>query len=135
MNAVEIADAVADLAAQPFEAAEFPFQFLAAFDKKETQLKRLRKGDTNRSHVPGGVLLQSNIHLAVCAAGETHATLGLLKASPNTTKAKAKFILSTDGQTLEDEELSTGEAIASEFPSSPSTSASFYHSPISPPVP
>jgi hypothetical protein len=116
MNAVEIADAVADLAAQPFEAAEFPFQFLAAFDKKETQLKRLRKGDTNRSDVPGGVLLQSNIHLAVCAAGETHATLGLLKASPNTTKAKAKFILSTDGQTLEAEELSTGEAIASEFP-------------------
>jgi hypothetical protein len=116
MNAVEIADAVADLAAKPFEAAEFPFQFLAAFDKKETQLKRLRKGDTNRSDVPGGVLLQSNIHLAVCATGETHATLGLLKASTNTTKAKAKFILSTDGQTLEAEELSTGEAIASEFP-------------------
>jgi hypothetical protein len=116
MNAVEIADAVADLASQPFEASEFPFQFLAAFDKKETQLKRLRKGDTNRSDVPGGVLLQSNIHLAVCPAGETHATLGLLKASPQTTKAKAKFILSTDGQTLEAEELSTGEAIASEFP-------------------
>jgi len=116
MNAVEIADAVADLAAQPFEAAEFPFQFLAAFDKKETQLKRLRKGDTNRSDVPGGVLLQSNIHIAVCPGGETHATLGLLKTSPHTTKAKAKFILSTDGQTLEAEELSTGEAIASEFP-------------------
>jgi hypothetical protein len=116
MNAVEIADAVADLAAQAFEATEFPFQFLAAFDKKETQLKRLRKGDTNRSDVSGGVLLQSNIHLAVCSAGETHATLSLLKASPQTAKAKAKFILATDGQTLESEELSTGEAIASEFP-------------------
>ncbi len=115
MNAVEIADAVADLAAQPFEAAEFPFQFLAAFDKKETQLKRLRKGDTNRSDVPGGVLLQSNIHIAVCSAGETHATLGLLKASLQTAKAKAKFILATDGQTLEAEEFSTGEVIASEF--------------------
>ena len=54
MNAVEIADAVADLAAQPFEAADFPFQFLAAFDKKETQLKRLRKFDTNRWDAPGG---------------------------------------------------------------------------------
>jgi hypothetical protein len=116
MNTVEIADAVADLAVHPFEAAEFPFQFMAAFDKKETQLKRLRKGDTNRSDVPGGVLLQSSIHLAVCAAGETHGMLGLLKTSPATTKAKAKFILATDGQTLEAEELSTGEAIASEFP-------------------
>lgn len=116
MNAVEIADAVADLAAQPFEASEFPFQFLAAFDKKETQLKRLRKGDINRSDVPNGVLLQSNIHIAVCAAGETHATLDLLKASPQTVKAKVKFVLATDGQTLEAEELSTGEAIASEFP-------------------
>ena len=116
MNAVEIADAVADLAAQPFQAAEFPFQFLAACDKKETQLKRLRKGDTNHSDVPGGVLLQSSIHMAVCPAGETHVTLGLLKASPRTTKSKAKFILATDGQTIEAEELSTGEAIASEFP-------------------
>jgi hypothetical protein len=116
MNAVEIADAVADLAAQPFEAAEFPFQFLAAFDKKETQLKRLRKGDTNRSDLRGGVLLQSNIHLAVCPAGETHGTLGLLKASPQTAKAKAKFILATDGQMLESEELSTGETIATEYP-------------------
>ncbi len=115
MNAVEIADAVADLAAQPFEAAEFPFQFLAAFDKKETQLKRLRKGDTNRSDIPGGVLLQSNIHLAVCRVGETHVTLGLLKGSSQTAKAKAKFILATDGETLEAEELSTGESIASEF--------------------
>ena len=60
------------------------------------------------------MLLQSNIHLAVCPVGETHATLRLLKASPQT--AKAKFILATDGQTLEAEELSTGEAIASEFP-------------------
>lgn len=66
MNAVEIGDAVADLAAAPFDAAEFPYQFLKAFDKKETQLKRLKKGDTNRSDVPGGVLLQANIHMAVC---------------------------------------------------------------------
>ena len=116
MNAVEIADAVADLAAQPFEAAEFPFQFLAAFDKKETQLKRLRKGDTNRSDLPGGVLLQGNIHLAVCPAGQTHAMLERLKASPQTAKGKAKFILATDGLMLEAEELATGECIASEFP-------------------
>ena len=31
MNAVEIEEAVSELAAQPFEAEEFPFAFLEAF--------------------------------------------------------------------------------------------------------
>ena len=119
MNAVEIEAAVSDLAAEPFQADEFPFQFLAAFDKKETQLKRLRKGDSNKSDVTVGdrraVLLQSNIHMAVCPLGETRATLERLKASPQTIKAKAKFVLATDGELLESEFLETGEAIASEY--------------------
>ena len=92
------------------------FNFWRLSTRRRRSSSALRKGDTNRSDLPGGVLLQSNIHLAVCPAGETHATLGLLKASPQTAKAKAKFILATDGQTLEAEELSTGESIASEFP-------------------
>jgi hypothetical protein len=116
MNAVEIEAAVSDLAAEPFDAAEFPFQFLAAFDKKETTLKRLRKGDSNKSDVPGGVLLQANIHLSVCQVGETRATLERLKASPKTSIAKAKFVLATDGMVLEAEDLASGEAIAPEYP-------------------
>jgi hypothetical protein len=115
MNAVEIEAAVSDLAAEEYDAAEFPFQFLAAFDKKETTLKRLRKGDSNKSDVVGGVLLQSNIHLAVCPSGETRQTIERLKASPKTTAAKAKFVLATDGIVLEAEDLSTGETIASEY--------------------
>jgi hypothetical protein len=116
MNAVEIESAVSDLAAEPFDAVEFPFQFLAAFDKKETTLKRLRKGDSNKSDVPGGVLLQANIHLAVCPVGETRATLERLKASPKTFAAKAKFVLATDGVVLEAEDLTSGEAIAPDYP-------------------
>ena len=115
MNAVEIEAAVSELAEEPFEAAEFPFQFLAAFGKKETQLKRLRKGDSNRSDVSGGVLLQSNIHMAVCPPGATRATLERLKASPKTAAAKAKFVLATDGVVLEAEDLATGEAIAPDY--------------------
>ena len=65
MNAVEIESAVSDLAAQPFDAAEFPYAFLAAFGNKETTLKRLRTGNNNASDVPGGVLLRNNIHIAV----------------------------------------------------------------------
>ena len=46
-------------------------------------------------------------------------TLKALRASPATTKAKAKFILATDGQTLEAEELASGETIACDYPDFP----------------
>ncbi len=112
MNAVEIEEAISDLALQPFDAAEFPFAFLAAFGNKDTALKRLRTGNNNASDVPGGVLQRNNVHIAVCDAGTVGETLTALRASPATTKAKAKFILATDGQTLEAEELAGGETIA-----------------------
>ena len=119
MNAVEIESAISDLALEPFDAAEFPFTFLAAFGNKETALKRLRAGNNNASDVPGGVLLRSNIHIAACEPGTVGETLKALRASPATTKAKAKFILATDGQTLEAEELITGETITCDYPDFP----------------
>ncbi len=112
MNAVEIESAISDLALAPFDAAEFPFAFLAAFGNKDTALKRLRAGNNNVSDVPGAVLQRNNIHIAVCAAGTMGDTFKALHASPATAKAKAKFILATDGQTLEAEELASGETIA-----------------------
>lgn len=111
MNAVEIEQAISELALQPFDAAEFSFAFLAAFGNKDTTLKRLRTGNNNASDVAGGVLLRNNIHMAVCKSGYVDETLKSLRASPATTKAKAKFILATDGQTLEAEELIGGETI------------------------
>ncbi len=111
MNAVEIEQAISDLALEPFDAAEFAFTFLAAFGNKDTTLKRLRTGNNNASDVPGGVLLRNNIHMAVCESGAVGETLKSLRASPATTKAKAKFILATDGETLEAEELIGGETI------------------------
>ncbi len=101
MNAVEIEQAISDLALQPFDAVEFPFAFLAAFGNKDTTLRRLRAGNNNASDVPGGVLQRNNIHIAVCPPGTTGAGLLALRGSPATTKGKAKFILATDGQTLE----------------------------------
>ena len=69
MNAVEIEEAVSALAEAPFNPAEFPFGFLAAFGMKDTTLKRLRTGASNASDVPGGVLQRNNIHLAIAPAG------------------------------------------------------------------
>lgn len=119
MNAVEIEAAISELAFQPFDAAEFPFAFLAAFGNKEIALKRLRTGNNNSSDVPGGVLQRNNIHLAVCDTGRVSEMLNALRASPATAKAKAKFILATDGQSLEAEDLATGETIACGYPDFP----------------
>jgi hypothetical protein len=119
MNAVEIEQAISDLALQPFDAAEFPFAFLAAFGNKDTTLRRLRAGNNNASDVPGGVLQRNNIHIAICQPGTTGAGLHALRGSPATAKGKAKFILSTDGQTLEAEDLTAGETIACDYPDFP----------------
>lgn len=111
MNAVEIEEAISRLAEQPFDAEEFPFAFLQAFGNKETTLKRLRKGESNKSDL-GGVLQTNNIHIAVAAPGKVTNTLATLKASPATTRAKAKFVLATDGDTFEAEDLASGETVA-----------------------
>ena len=111
MNAVEIEQAISTLAEHPFNAAEFPFAFLQAFGNKETTIKRLRKGESNKSDL-GGVLQTGNIHLAVTPPGGVTAMLAALKVSPATVKARAKFILATDGQALEAEDLASGETVA-----------------------
>lgn len=119
MNAIEIEQAISELAEQTFDAAEFPFAFLMAFGNKETTIRRLRKGETNKSDVKGpswgGVLQANNIHIAAVPKGEVTQTLAALKASPATAKHKAKYILATDGEMLEAEELASGEVIACQY--------------------
>ncbi len=109
MNAVEIEEAISSLAEQPFDAAAFPYAFLEAFGNKSTTLKRLQSGASNKSDIEGGVLQYNNIHIGVCAAGDVHTTFEKLKSSPATTKQKAKFILATDGETIEAEDLTVAD--------------------------
>jgi hypothetical protein len=111
MNAVEIEQAISALAEQPFDAQEFPFAFLQAFGNKETTIKRLRKGESNKSDL-GGVLQTNHIHIRVAGPGDVTKTLAALKASPATARAKAKFILATDGHAFEAEDLASGETVA-----------------------
>lgn len=118
MNAVEIEEAVSALAERPFEPEEFPYQFLEAFGNKATTIKRLRSGTSNKSDV-GGVLQTNNIHIAVADPGAVTAKLAALRTSPTTAKAKAKFILVTDGDTFEAEDLESGEAVACDYAAFP----------------
>jgi len=112
LNAVEIEEAISQLAEQAFDPEEFPFAFLEAFGNKSTTIKRLKSGSSNNSDIEGGVLQRNNIHITVCEEGAVTATLDRLKASPATAKAKAKFVLATDGKWFEAEDLNTGDTVA-----------------------
>ena len=91
MNAVEIEQAISALAEQAFDSAEFPFAFLQAWAAS------FRPTTSTSPSAP---------------PGEVTKTLAALKASPATAKAKAKFILATDGETFEAEDLTSGETVA-----------------------
>ena len=65
------------------------------------------------------MLQTSNIHLAVSNAGEVTKTLSALKASPATAKAKARFVVATDGIEFEAEDIVTGETVACSYPQFP----------------
>jgi hypothetical protein len=124
MNAVEIEEAVSDLVAEPFDADEFPYQFITAYGAKKATVDRLRKGDTNQSDV-GGVLQRNNIHIAVASVGNVGETIAGLRTSPKTASAKAKFILATDGETVEAEDLIGGDVVACPYVDLPRHFATF----------
>ncbi|MCG7949602.1 MAG: lactate dehydrogenase [Candidatus Thiodiazotropha endolucinida] len=102
-------EAITQLAEQEFDPATFPFAFLEAFGNPATTIKRLKSGSTNKSDVEGGVLQRNNIHIASCETGTVPDTLTKLKDSPATTKAKAKFVVATDGVDFEAEDLTSDD--------------------------
>ena len=114
MNAVEIEEAVFALAEKPFDPEDFPFAFLEAFGNKQTTIKQLRAGTKNRSDI-GGVLQRNNIHIKIAPEGKVAATLDELKASPETTRAKAKFVLATDGKDFHAEDVRSGDIVVCNY--------------------
>ena len=116
MNAVEIERAVSALAAAPFDRREFPYAFLEAFGNKATTIKRLRAGASNKSDI-GGVLQNGNIHIATAEHGRTAETLTALRESPATRhkRHRVRFILATDGEDFEAEDLAAGETVVCDY--------------------
>ena len=114
MNAVEIEQAVSELAEAPFDAEKFPYAFLEAFGNNSTTLKKLRSGTTNKSDL-GGLLQRNNIHIKVCPSGGVGDALTELRNSPATAKGKVKIILATDGQDFQAEDLNSGEIVVCDY--------------------
>jgi hypothetical protein len=105
MNAIEIEEAISALFDKTCEPETFPVEFLEAFGNKTTTIKRLQSA-ASLSDIDGAVLLRNNIHLKVCSEGQVATVFNQLKTSSTTVKNKIKFILATDGVTVEAEDLS-----------------------------
>ena len=114
MNAVEIAEAVSELVLKPYDENEFPYLFLEAFGNKSTTIKKLRAGSNNKSDC-GGVLQRNNIHIATVSSGEIQSKLLSLRNSKATEKFKSKFILVTDGNIIEAEDINSGEVLVCSY--------------------
>ena len=91
---------------------EFPFAFLEAFGNKETTIKRLRSGASNKSDL-GGVLQTNNIHIAVCAPGEVDEDARRAEGEPGHRQGEGASSSSRPTATdFEAEDLTTGETVA-----------------------
>ncbi len=113
MNAVEIEQAISELADHPYDAADFPFAFLECFDNSAARSTKLRKGTSNKSDMDG-VLQAGSIHIKTCETGQVPETLTALKDSKatQTKRNKCRFVMATDGLQIEAEDLQTGDVIA-----------------------
>lgn len=112
MNAVEIEQAISELADHPYDAKEFPYAFLECFDNSAARSKKLRKGTSNKSDMDG-VLQSGSIHIKTCDHGQVPETITALKESKatQTKRNKVRFVLATDGVQIEAEDLVSGDVI------------------------
>jgi hypothetical protein len=96
MNPTEIFEALDALAHAEFDAAEFPFAFADATDNAQATISKLR-GASNKSDLPGGVLLNKKFHYAPALGGMLDPVMDSLRASKKTAAAKPAILLTTDG--------------------------------------
>lgn len=115
MNPTEIYDALAEIAAEPFDATEFPFAFASATDGAKAAISKLRTGSTNKSDLPGGVLFGKKFHFAPALTGMTDVTLDQLRNSKKTKTSKPAILIATDGEMISAEHPASGDTLHCPF--------------------
>lgn len=115
MNPTEIYDALAEIAAKPFDPNEFPFAFAEATDAAKAAISKLRNGSTNKSDLPGGVLFNKKFHYAPALTGLTDVTLDQLRVSKKTKASKPAILIATDGETIAAEHPASGDTLHCTF--------------------
>lgn len=111
MNPTEIYEALAALAAKPYDPVEFPFDFALATDNAPATVAKLRGGTFNKSDLPGGVLMNQKFHFAPAMPGMSAVTLDALRASKRTLKHKPAILIAADGVEIAAEHPKSGDIL------------------------
>lgn len=111
MNPAEIYDALAALAAKPYDPDEFPFDFALATDNTPATVAKLKGGTFNKSDLPGGVLMNQKFHFAPALPGMAAVTLDALRANKRTLKHKPAILIATDGVEIAAEHPKSGDTL------------------------
>lgn len=114
MNPTEIYEALAELAAKPYDPNQFPFDFAQATDNAPATIAKLRS-TYNKSDMPGGVLLNQKFHFAPALPGMTGVTLDALRASKRNLKHKPAILIATDGVEISAEHPKSGDVLHGSF--------------------
>ncbi|MGI1662376.1 class I SAM-dependent DNA methyltransferase [Palleronia sp. KMU-117] len=115
MNPTEIFEAIDAIAKAPFDAGEFPFVFAEATDNAKATVSKLRNGTTNKSDLPGGVLVARKFHYAPALGGMVDVTLDALRGSKRTATAKPAILIATDGDMVAAEHRASGDTLHCRF--------------------
>jgi hypothetical protein len=97
MNIADIESQLRDLVDKPFEAGEFPFAFLAAYNAAKSTVTKLRQGASNQSKAAGDILLKGKFFFRPAAIGQAAAVFESLATDALTERHKPRFLLVSDG--------------------------------------
>ena len=115
MNAVDIEENVQELVSKGFNPDTFILDFVKAYDAPKALIQQLKGGHQNLSDVDGAVLWRRNLHYKLAPKGQVAAVIAELERSHATSKYKARFIISTDGDEFSARDLVSGNTINCHF--------------------
>lgn len=85
---------------QHFDPENFIYDFLLAFGIRKATVSRLKKGDFNKSKIPGEVLYNSKLFFKESTSGEMMYEIEQLAKEERILKENPRFLLLTDNQTI-----------------------------------
>ena len=115
MNVVDIEENVQELVSEGFKPDTFILDFVKAYDAPKALIQQLKGGHQNLSDVPGAVLWRRNLHYKLASKGQVAAVIAELERSQATSKYKARFVISTDGDEFSARDLVSGNTINCHF--------------------
>lgn len=115
MNVVDIEENVQELVSKGFRPDTFILDFVKAYDAPKALIQQLKGGHQNLSDVDGAVLWRRNLHYKLAPKGQVAAVIAELERSQATSKYKARFVISTDGDEFSARDLVSGNTINCHF--------------------